>query len=283
MKLWVFAAVALVLLGFLLGPRHVPPLRRLRPNPLAWLALWLAGIWAILQYGFVVPVPASVVQIYLGIAVLALLAFVSSDRERFELAKRPLFAFLTERRFLPYLLAVMIAIPTLVMANLYFGMTAPPTEPGFGRTIHPEPPDQIMVHEEPVNLVTATNPYRHLEEEDPDAFARHVANGRRVYYENCFYCHGDQMRSDGMYAEFLSPLPTDFTSPGTIEQLQESFLFWRIAKGGPGMPPAGAPWHSAMPAWEQFVSEEEMWDVVLFLYEFTDRRPRARHETIVEE
>jgi hypothetical protein len=38
-----------------------------------------------------------------------------------------------------------------------------------------------------------------------------------------------------------------------------------------------------MPAWEQFLSEEEMWDVVLFLYEFTDRRPRARHETIVEE
>lgn len=283
MKLWVFAAVALVLLGLFLGPRYARPLRRLRPNPLAWFALWLAGLWVILEYGFVVPVPDSVVQIYLGIALLALLAYVSADRERFEQARRPLVAFLTERRFLPYLAAVMVAIPTLVMANLYFGMTAPPSEPAFGRQLHPEPPDQIMVHDRPVNLVTVANPYRHLEEDDPEAFEEHVENGRRVYYENCFYCHGDQMRSDGLYAEHLNPIPTDFSSAGTIEQLQESFLFWRIAKGGPGMPPAGTPWDSAMPAWEQFLSEEEMWDVILFLYEFTDRRPRARHETIVEE
>lgn len=282
MKLWVFAAVALVLLALFLGPRHVRPLRRLRPNPLAWFTLWLGALWVILELGFVVPVPDSVVQIYLGIVLLALLAYVTADRERFEEAKRPLLAFLTERRFLPYLVAVMVAIPTLVMANLYFGMTAPPSEPAFGRQLHPEPPDQILVHDEAVNLVTVTNPYRHLEEDDPEAFARHLANGRRVYYENCFYCHGDQMRSDGLYAEFLNPLPTDFTSTGTIEQLQESFLFWRIAKGGPGMPPAGAPWYSAMPAWERFLTEEEMWDVVLYLYDFTGRRPRARHETIAE-
>jgi hypothetical protein len=38
-----------------------------------------------------------------------------------------------------------------------------------------------------------------------------------------------------------------------------------------------------MPAWDQFLSEEEMWDVILFLYDFTGRHPRARHETVVEE
>jgi hypothetical protein len=37
-----------------------------------------------------------------------------------------------------------------------------------------------------------------------------------------------------------------------------------------------------MPAWETFLSEEEMWDVILFLYDFTDYHPRARHETVVE-
>jgi hypothetical protein len=31
-----------------------------------------------------------------------------------------------------------------------------------------------------------------------------------------------------------------------------------------------------MPAWEKFLTEEEMWEAVLFLYDFTAQRPRAR-------
>ena len=33
-----------------------------------------------------------------------------------------------------------------------------------------------------------------------------------------------------------------------------------------------------MPAWEKFLKEEEMWDAILFLYDFTGRRPRATEE-----
>jgi hypothetical protein len=33
-----------------------------------------------------------------------------------------------------------------------------------------------------------------------------------------------------------------------------------------------------MPAWEKFLTEEEMWDVILFLYDFTGQRPRGREE-----
>ncbi len=78
-----------------------------------------------------------------------------------------------------------------------------------------------------------------------------------------------------MYAHGLNPIPTNFTDPGTIAQLQESFLFWRIAKGGPGLPAEGGPWDSAMPAWEKFLKEEEIWEVILFLYDHTGQRPRA--------
>jgi len=276
MRLWLFAAVLLALLALFVLPRRVPALRRLKPGPLGWFVLWLLALWALLDFGFVVPVPASVVKIYLGIATMALLAYVTSDRERLQQAKRPLAAFLTERRFLPFLVVVALALPALVMARIYVQITAPASEPAYGRTIHPEPPDKIEVHGETVSLITATNPYRALEKTNPDAFAEHVAAGRHVYYQNCFFCHGDLMRGDGIYAEYLNPIPTNFTSTGTIEQLQESFLFWRVSKGGPGMPPAGAPWDSAMPAWEQFLSREQMWDVILYLYDFTDRRPRAR-------
>ena len=44
------------------------------------------------------------------------------------------------------------------------------------------------------------------------------------------------------------------------------------------MPEDGGPWDSAMPAWEDFLTEEEIWDVVLFLYDFNGYRPRAREE-----
>ena len=80
----------------------------------------------------------------------------------------------------------------------------------------------------------ASNPLRELETKEPERFRAHVENGRKTYYQNCHFCHGDAMAGDGMYAHGLNPIPTNFTDPGTIAQLQESFLFWRIAKGGPG-------------------------------------------------
>ena len=81
-----------------------------------------------------------------------------------------------------------------------------------------------------------------------------------------------------MFAHGLNPIPTNFTDQGTIPKLQETFLFWRIAKGGPGLPDEGGPWDSAMPAWEKFLTEEEIWDVILFLYDHTGygRAPRKR-------
>ncbi|MCB1036911.1 MAG: cytochrome c, partial [Acidobacteria bacterium] len=102
--------------------------------------------------------------------------------------------------------------------------------------------------------------------------------GRKVYYKNCFWCHGDLMAGDGMFIHGLNPIPTNFQDQGTLPILQESFVFWRIAKGAPGLPEEGGPWASAMPAWEKFLTEDEMWNVVLFIYDFTGARPRARHE-----
>ena len=78
-----------------------------------------------------------------------------------------------------------------------------------------------------------------------------------------------------MYIHGLNPIPTNFTDKGTIPMFQETYLYWRISKGGPGLPEEGGPWDSAMPTWERFLSDEEMWDVILFLYDFTGERPRA--------
>ena len=84
------------------------------------------------------------------------------------------------------------------------------------------------------------------------------------------------LQGRGMYALGFDPIPANFADPTTIAQLQETYLFWRIAKGAPGLPDASTPWSSAMPAWENFLTQEEIWDVIIFLYEYTDQEPRAQ-------
>jgi len=251
---------------------------RQRLGPLGWLTVIWIAIFVFLNWGFAVPIPQSVVKLFLGIVTLALLVFASADRERWRRFKAPVLAFVTEKRFAPWLAAVVVLVPAAVAAGIYLDRTAPPVAPAFGRTVHPAPPDEIVVGGETVVLANKENPYRMLEESDPEGFREHVERGREVYYRNCFYCHGDLMKGEGLFAHGLNPIPTNFQDQGNLPQLQEAFLFWRISKGGPGLPTEGGPWDSAMPAWEKFLTREEMWNVVLFLYDFTEFRPRAVHE-----
>jgi hypothetical protein len=251
-------------------------LRVIKANLLTWtLGIW-AAFYVAVRFGFVVPIPASVVGIYMGVVTIALFAYVTSDRGRFASFIQPLMRLMTEKKYTPLLGAVVLAIPALVAANVYRTMSLPVESPFFSRTVHPAPPADITVHDKKIDLIAVQNPYRALETSDPAQFKIHLQNGRRVYYQNCVFCHGDSMAANGMFVHALNPIPTNFTDKGTIAMLQESFLFWRIAKGGPGLPEEGGPWDSAMPAWEKFLTEDEMWDVILFLYDFTGQRPRAR-------
>jgi mono/diheme cytochrome c family protein len=253
-------------------------LRLLRANLLVWIFAWMVGIYVALAYGVVTPIPAAAIQMYLAITGLALAAYATSSRERTRAVVDPVLAFVTERRYTVPLMVVAALIPAAVAWSVYRGLQQPIEPPFFARTIHPAPPGEISVHEEKIDLLRGENPLRALEESEAEGFAAHVANGRRVYYENCFYCHGDGLGGDGMFAYGLNPVPANFLDSGVLPMFQETFFFWRVAKGGPGMPEEGAPGDSAMPAWENFLSNEEMWDVLLFLYHHTGYRPRALDE-----
>ena len=249
-------------------------LRFRRANLLTWAIAWWGGIYVLLRFGFSAPIPSSVVSLYMGIISIAILAYVSSSQERREEVAGPLVRFLTEKRYATLLGATVIVIPALAAANVYVKMNVPLQPPLFSRTVHPASPSEITVHDKKIDLVAGENPFRQLETSNPEEFRKHVENGRQVYYRNCVFCHGDTMAANGMFVHGLDPLPTNFHD--TIAQLQETFLFWRIAKGGPGLPEEGGPWDTAMPAWEKFLKEEEMWEAILFLYDFTDQKPRAR-------
>jgi mono/diheme cytochrome c family protein len=268
MKLPIVLAV-LVVLGLL---------RFLRANLLIWAGTWWVGIYILLRFGFIAPIPSSVISIYMGIVSLAILAYVSSSEARREEVSRPLVRFMTEKRFTPLLAVVVVAIPALAAANVYVKMTVPVEPPLFSRTVHPASPADITVHDRRIDLDAGENPFRRLETSDPADFRKHVENGRRVYYQNCVFCHGDNLSANGMFVHGLDPIPTNFSDKGTIPMLRETYLFWRISKGGPGLPDEGGPWATAMPSWEKFLKEDEMWDAILFLYDFTGSRPRAREE-----
>src|SRR5262245_27981758 len=268
MKILVVLAV-LVVFGLL----------RFRRTPLlVWAAAWWAGIFVLLRFGFAAPIPSSVISIYMGIVTLAILAYMSSSQDRRDEVSRPLVRFMTEKRYTVFLGATVVAIPALEAANVYVKMNAPLQPPFFARTIHPASPSDITVHDKKIDLDAGENPFRHLETSNAPEFRKHVENGRRVYYRNCVFCHGDNLSGNGMFVHGLDPIPTNFTDAGTIAMLRDTFLFWRISKGGPGLPEEGGPWDTAMPAWEKFLKDDEMWDAILFLYDFTAQRPRAKEE-----
>jgi Cytochrome C oxidase, cbb3-type, subunit III len=254
-------------------------LLRVRRAPLLiWAAAWWVGIYVILRFGFTAPIPSSVISIYMGIVSLAILAYMSSSQERREEVSRPLVRFMTEKRYATLLGVAVVAIPALAAANVYVQMNAPLQPPYFARTVHPASPSEITVHDKKIDLDNGENPFRQLETSNPAEFRTHVEHGRQVYYRNCVFCHGDNLSGNGMFVHGLDPIPPNFNDAGSIAMLRETFLFWRISKGGPGLPEEGGPWDTAMPSWEKFLKEDEIWDAILYLYDFTGRRPRAKEE-----
>ena len=251
-------------------------LRLVKVSLLIWIIVWFIGMYVFVSRGFTTPVPASAQGIYLGIVALSLVAYVTSSRERVQSFTEPLINFAGDSRYTLPLLVVLLALPALAAYREYANANVPIEPPFFARTVHPSPPTEITVHNEKVDMLGSDNPLRHLEKDNPEQFKKHVENGKATYYKQCFFCHADALGGDGMYAHGLNPAPANFIDQGVLPNFQETFFFWRVAKGGPGMPDEGGPGDSAMPEWERFLSNEEMWEVVLFLYDHTGYRPRAR-------
>lgn len=170
---------------------------------------------------------------------------------------------------------VFVLLPLMAGVYMYSSLSLSFEAPVELRSIHPAPPASVKVYGKRFDLSTLENPYRKFEKEDPEKFKKMVFEGGEVYVKNCQYCHGDRLDGRGPYADGLNPTPLNFQDVGTIAQLQESYVFWRITTGGPGLPKEAAPWISAMPVWEDFLSEDEVWKVILYLYDYTGKRPRS--------
>lgn len=216
------------------------------------------------------PVPDSVLLQYMATVLVAVLLYVSFDEWRWRTFKAPLRAVLVDPDKRVLRTALLVTLPLLIGLFTFLQVRPTVAAPASLRSIHPAPPSSITFRGETMSLAGLENPLR-----AGGVSAEERAVGRRVYYENCMPCHGDWLEGDGHFAHGFNPAPINFADAGTIAQLTESYVFWRIAKGGPGLPVEGAPWSSAMPAWEEFLTAEEIWAVTIYLYEQTGRTPRT--------
>ncbi len=249
-----------------------------------WQALLLlVGSYVVIKWGIVylpplvgmksAPVPQSVVLQYLLTALAGILIYVSDNEERWRRFREPIGAVLADADKKWIRGTMLVAAPLLVGWMAYEQVRPKVEAPIQLRSIHPAPPSRITFRGKTMSLAGLENPLR-----SRGSLEEHYATGRVVYYRNCLPCHGDLLDGKGHYGHGFSPTPLAFDDPGTIAQLTESFVFWRIAKGGQGLPKEGAPWNSAMPAWEDFLTEDEIWAVTIFLYQQSGWQPRRWEE-----
>ncbi|MBI5682733.1 MAG: cytochrome c [Deltaproteobacteria bacterium] len=221
------------------------------------------------------PIPSSLLTMYMFFTVIGVLMVLSFTVEGAKELMSPI-KNLLENPQKKLMRNIVFGIITAFAGFITYQQVKPSFEaPLELRTIHPAPPSTVSAYNKSYNLLTLENPFRKYKKEDPAKFKQLVYEGGEVYFKNCFYCHGDKLDGKGHYAHGFNPLPANFMDVGTIAQLQESYLFWRIATGGPGLPKEAAPWLSSMPVWQNFLTEEEIWKVILFLYDYTGYVPRS--------
>ena len=105
----------------------------------------------------------------------------------------------------------------------------------------------------------------------PEALAR----GQQLYSQNCAACHGETGAGDGVFADDLAsasdaaaePMagahdmagrtPAVLSNPVTILGASPALLQGKILRGGMG---------TGMPMWGSIFSEEQVWDLVAYIY-----------------
>ncbi|MFT7592744.1 MAG: DMSO reductase family type II enzyme heme b subunit [Paracoccaceae bacterium] len=244
-------------------------------HPLTLALVVLGGLYAVFAHILNPPLPASLLIQYMIICTVGVLLVVTFDNATAGRFFAPLVSLFgsPQRKVLR---AVALVATVAGVGALTYDIVKPSiVSPAELRTVHPAPPSSLKAYGKTFNLLTLENPFRAEFDEASDEYREIVAEGAGLYYENCVYCHGDLLDGAGHFAGAFTPRPINFQDVGTIAQLQEAFLFWRITKGGPGLPVEGTPWASAMPVWEDMLQEHEVWKIISFLYDYTGFEPRS--------
>lgn len=248
---------------------------RLLKHPLFLSVLTVGIIYVVFAYLIFPPLPKSLLIQYMVICVVGVLLVATFDNKTAAAFAQPITALLGDPR-LRLARGFALIVVMLGGAAITYTFVKPSGEaPLELRTVHPAPPSTLRIYGESFDLLKLENPVRAEFPEGTEEYTDAVGEGAELYFANCIYCHGDRLDGKGHFGEVFSPRPANFQDVGTIAQLQESYLFWRITTGGPGLPREGTPWASAMPVWHEMLDEDEVWKIITFLYDYTGHVPRS--------
>ena len=259
-------------------------LRLSPPISLKGLFVWCIGFY-FYEHVLSPHIPWTLFITYMVMWSIGTFLYISQDPETFREFRKPIVKTIVGEYKLARII-VFTAMPILVGFATYNTIYPSFQEPVELRTVHPAPPATTKVHGKTYPLESTNNPFRIDEQDnykdsfpfldaDKQEYMKYVTEGGTIFFQNCHYCHGDQLNGLGMFSHAFNPTPANFIDPGTIAMLQEAFLFWRVSKGGPGLPNESTPWSSAMPPWEEHLKTEEIWKVILFEYWYTGWHPRT--------
>ena len=228
-------------------------------------AILLVAVFLVLKFGLpliTAPLPMSLIWLYLFLATVGVVVYGTLSGETTQELLGPIFRFLGgdglngAAKFAR--LAVLVLVPLLVGWQTYSELVPSSQPPAENRTIHPAPPGEF---------VGLANPVPNTPE--------NVMMGKGLYAAFCSPCHGPKFNGNGQASDGFNPPPANFVDSGTIAQLQESYLFWRIKKGGVGLNVEGHPWKSAMPRWEVELPDEWIWKIIMAEFAGSGHKPRT--------
>ncbi len=218
------------------------------------------------------PLPGQVVVMLMIMFFFSFLIYFSIQDDTLEAFMRPVRALLADDDKKIARVAIVYVLVPLVAGYVTYMKVAPSFEPPVSpRITHPEPPSEMDFRGTSLKILGLENPLR----KDASNLAQNVAEGKVIYFQNCFICHGADLDGRGVFAQAFNPPPPPFRGIDTIAQLPESYVFWRIAKGWTGLPAGATPWDSAMPAFEPLLTQDQIWKTILYLYDATGNKPRT--------
>jgi len=90
------------------------------------------------------------------------------------------------------------------------------------------------------------NPLKSSEANLPDA--------RKLYLDKCAECHGETGKGDGERSKHFGTPPTNFSDAAHMNTMSDGEVFYKMSEG-----------HRPMPSFKKRLTEEQRWQLVLFL------------------
>ena len=228
------------------------------------LALLMVGFYIFFKFImplFTAPLPASLIMLYMMLTFSGIMIFMTLSSTSMDSFLGPIFRFISgdgqDGAMKTARLVVLALFPLLVGWQTYTSTAPSALPPAENRTVHPAPPGEFAGMSNPV----------------PNT-PENVMTGKGLYAAYCSPCHGN-FDGKGPASKGFNPPPANFKDPTTIAMLQESYLFWRIKKGGVGLSVEGMPWKSAMPRWEVELKDEQIWKIIMGEYDGAHQSPRT--------